>query len=103
TYHRIFGAKNPSDPFEYVEWAIVADLIGAVFGIPNARNASVQTIAAVCVVGLPSRVRCLVQNIGVTVVVTYDEENLGCSSGIVADGAGKIDAGNRIWRHIPGS
>ena len=100
-HHRVLGVEHPVLPAIHgarVEGAVVAHLVGATY-----RQPCVEAVAAIVVVGLPGRVRCLEQHTGRAGVVAHDEHDMAGAASVGSDHLGKVDAGGGIGRHRPRS
>ncbi len=101
-HHRILRIEEPiltAIHAARTEWPVVADLVGATAG--TRACALVEAVTAPGVVGLPSRVRGLEEDVRVAGIVSHHKENVARPTGIRAYRLGEVDAGACGGGHGP--
>ena len=101
---KVLGTGSRPDALASVEWAIIADLVGAAGGGIAARAvAAIEVIAEPAIIGLPRRIRRLEEDVARRFVSTDNKRDVVLVAGIrLIDKVRDVDAGYRAGGDRPG-
>src|SRR5579883_312556 len=107
--HGVFRTEDPGVGFlvesSGIHRTVVADLKGTVVQVPDRAGLAIEAAGAVVVVSLPSLIGSLIEDVGVTRVISDDKDNMAAVisavAGVVPEQMSNVHSRNSGSGHLP--